>query len=303
MQATFDRHDVRLIITAGDNIYAGTRILGLPIGANTGDEDDDWFFTFFQPYRYMVNRVPVYPCIGNHDTGRDRGSRRSRAAARQPVPARALRAATKQSGARRSIRDCSTASATAATSSSSASTRRRRASSAASGCSSTRSTGNGSSRRSRPTAARAGASPFCHHPPFCAGPQHGNTDRMEQLLPLFAQGGVRVVFSGHEHNFQHSSPRRHRLLRHRRRQQGAQRSPDDSSRRTREAGPTMRTSCWSPSTGPTMRVEPIGELNDGSIGPLPRFDRDGSPVTGRHSADSVTRHSGCTSQVGEMRYG
>ena len=27
---------------------------------------------------------------------------------------------------------------------------------------------------------------------------------MDQLLPLFAQGGIRVVFSGHEHNFQHS---------------------------------------------------------------------------------------------------
>ena len=67
MQRVFDQHDVRLIITAGDNIYAGNRILGLPVGAQ-GDEDDDWFFTFFQPYRYMLNRVPVYPCIGNHDT-------------------------------------------------------------------------------------------------------------------------------------------------------------------------------------------------------------------------------------------
>src|SRR5207249_4082373 len=34
-----------------------------------GDEDDDWFCTYYQPYRYMVNRVPVYPCIGNHDAG------------------------------------------------------------------------------------------------------------------------------------------------------------------------------------------------------------------------------------------
>ena len=33
----------------------------------TGDEDDDWFFTFFQPYRYVINRMPVYPSIGNHD--------------------------------------------------------------------------------------------------------------------------------------------------------------------------------------------------------------------------------------------
>ena len=45
---------------------------------------------------------------------------------------------------------------------------------------------------------------FCHHPPFCAGPNHHNTDRMEALLPLFARAGVRVVLNGHEHNFQHS---------------------------------------------------------------------------------------------------
>jgi hypothetical protein len=66
MQLAFEQHDIRMIVTTGDNIYAGRRILGMPIGA-TGDEDDDWFFTFFQPYRYMLNRIPVYPCIGNHD--------------------------------------------------------------------------------------------------------------------------------------------------------------------------------------------------------------------------------------------
>jgi hypothetical protein len=27
---------------------------------------------------------------------------------------------------------------------------------------------------------------------------------MEKLLPIFEQAGVRVMFSGHEHNFQHS---------------------------------------------------------------------------------------------------
>jgi len=51
---------------------------------------------------------------------------------------------------------------------------------------------------------RSGSSSSCHHPPFCAGPNHHNTDRMEQLLPLFARAGVRVVLNGHEHNFQHS---------------------------------------------------------------------------------------------------
>jgi len=40
MQRVFDQHDVRLIITAGDYIHAGNRILGLPVGAQ-GNEDDD----------------------------------------------------------------------------------------------------------------------------------------------------------------------------------------------------------------------------------------------------------------------
>ena len=60
------REDIRLILTTGDNIYAGRTLLGIPVGS-TGDEDDDWFFTFFQPYRYVINRIPVHPCIGNHD--------------------------------------------------------------------------------------------------------------------------------------------------------------------------------------------------------------------------------------------
>jgi tartrate-resistant acid phosphatase type 5 len=59
---------VRLILTTGDNIYAAQTLFDLPLG-DTGDEDDDWFFTFYQPYRYIINRVPVYPCAGNHDTG------------------------------------------------------------------------------------------------------------------------------------------------------------------------------------------------------------------------------------------
>ena len=66
LRQVVDQDDVRLILTTGDNIYAGRRILGVSIGG-TGDEDDDWFFTYFQPYRYILNRIPVYPSIGNHD--------------------------------------------------------------------------------------------------------------------------------------------------------------------------------------------------------------------------------------------
>jgi tartrate-resistant acid phosphatase type 5 len=47
--------------------------------------------------------------------------------------------------------------------------------------------------------------PFSHHPPFCAGPEHGNTAGMvDRLVPLFHEAGVRLVLSGHEHNFQHA---------------------------------------------------------------------------------------------------
>ena len=117
--------------------------------------------------------------------------------------------ARKRRGARRSFRDSSIASATGPTSSSSAWIRRRKAS-------------------SRPPAVRvsqaldvcrgvvpgvrqgSGAGtprwriPFTHHPPFSAGPQHHNTKEMVRLIPLFERSGVKVVFSGHEHNFQHS---------------------------------------------------------------------------------------------------
>ena len=61
-----DSEGVRFVLTTGDNIYARMRVFGVAIGG-TGDEDDDWFFTYFQPYRYVINRVPVYPSIGNHD--------------------------------------------------------------------------------------------------------------------------------------------------------------------------------------------------------------------------------------------
>ena len=53
-------------MTTGDNIYASKRFLRWT--ADSGDEDDDWFFTYFQPYRYVLNRLPVCPTIGNHDT-------------------------------------------------------------------------------------------------------------------------------------------------------------------------------------------------------------------------------------------
>ena len=46
--------------------------------------------------------------------------------------------------------------------------------------------------------------PFCHHPPYSAGPDHQTMpDQVERVLPLYRRAGVPFLLSGHEHNFQH----------------------------------------------------------------------------------------------------
>jgi tartrate-resistant acid phosphatase type 5 len=278
MQRAFQQHDIRLIITAGDNIYAGNRILGLPIGAQ-GDEDDDWFFTFFQPYRYMINRVPVYPCIGNHDTG-ETEDRDDRDQLLDNMYLRERIASDEASG-RASVdpglfyrfrygRDVEFI------------------------CLDTSKEGFFRGKRLfeypkhwewieqtlEPAPHVRWRLPFCHHPPFSAGPQHYNTDRMGGLLPLFTRGGVRAVFSGHEHNFQHA----HNL--------GIDYFITGAGSKLRKGAPDEfergRTVSWSDNahfllvtiTGDVMSVRAIGELVDGELRDLPRFTPAGELVSG-----------------------
>jgi hypothetical protein len=49
---------------------------------------------------------------------------------------------------------------------------------------------------------------YMHHPIFNAGPRHreeNNEVRFRHFVDLFEKSGVRVVFHGHEHNFQMSA--------------------------------------------------------------------------------------------------
>jgi hypothetical protein len=103
---------------------------------------------------------------------------------------------------------------------------------------------------------------------------------METLLPLFAQGGARVVFSGHEHNFQHS---RHDGIDYFVTGAGSKVNkgrPDDFER--------AHTLSWSDNAhfllvtidGDQMRVRPFGELVDGELAELPRFLPSGEKATG-----------------------
>jgi tartrate-resistant acid phosphatase type 5 len=200
LRIAMEEHHARFLLTTGDNIYAGSRFLW--ITGSEGDEDDDWFFTYFQPYRYIINRVPVYPCIGNHDSGElespdDRDQVMDNFYLRE-------RFAGEEKYGRASIgpglfyrftfgRDAEFV------------------------CIDTSKESFFSDRLFevpkhldfiQSSFARAESPrwrvPFCHHPPFCAGPLHRNTGSMHKLLPVFQEAGVRAMFSGHEHNFQHS---------------------------------------------------------------------------------------------------
>ena len=279
MRIVFDRYDVRMIVTGGDNIYAGTRILGLPIGSNTGDEDDDWFFTFFQPYRYMINRVPVYPCIGNHDAGEteDRDDRE------QLLDNMYLREriASDEASGRASVdpglfyrfrygRDVEFICIDTSKETFFRNKRLFQYPKHWEWLEQTFAAGQEVRWRI----------PFCHHPPFCAGPRHHNTDHMETLLPLFARGAARVVFSGHEHNFQHS----HHL--------GIDYFVTGAGSKVRKGAPDdfekAHTVSWADDAhfllvtinGNTMSVRPIGEAVEGEPRDLLRRTPDGTPQNG-----------------------
>lgn len=202
---------VRFIVTTGDNIYAQRKLFGvLPVGGQ-GDEDDDWFFTFYQPYRYLLNRMPVYPSIGNHDTGEtedqdDRGQLEDNLYIRERIGADvAAGRASLGPGLFYRFRIGSDIELIALDTSKD------------SLLSSERLFLHPNHRQFLDQAFPASdvprwRLPFGHHPPFCAGPQHKNTGDFARpmvfsggkasLLDLFDRSGVRVAFSGHEHNFQ-----------------------------------------------------------------------------------------------------
>jgi hypothetical protein len=203
LERAVDEFDVRLILTTGDNIYASRRFLLWT--SDSGDEDDDWFFTYFQPYRYVLNRIPVCPSIGNHDT-RETEEHDDRDQVMDNMYLRE-RLAGEEAAGRASLDP-------------GLFYRFRASADIEFVCIDT--SKEHFFRRGRlfeypkhreflekafPPAAGERVPwkiPFGHHPPYCAGPLHHNTGGMEPLVELFRQSGVRAHFSGHEHNFQHS---------------------------------------------------------------------------------------------------
>jgi tartrate-resistant acid phosphatase type 5 len=206
LEAAVVRDDARLILTTGDNIYAGRTLLGIPVGA-TGDEDDDWFFTFYQPYRYVLNRIPIHPSVGNHDGNETEGNDDRDQLLDNFFLTERLKG--EEAAGRASIgpglfyrfrygRDvefvCVDTSRQSLLFGDRFFRHRNHAPFLEAAFPSV----------SGPDAPRWRI-PFCHHPPYCAGPMHANSESsLETLVPLYRRAGVRLVLSGHEHNFQHA---------------------------------------------------------------------------------------------------
>jgi hypothetical protein len=184
---------VRFILTTGDNIYGDVSnfLFGVK---NTGDEDSHWARKFFEPYRDILARIPFYPTLGNHD-----GNETERHGDLQAYldnfffpgdqPARWY--TFSYGGALAQFFGLDT----------------------------TMNTDSGPPRpayledgeefhwmqRVIPASTAIWKIPYFHNPPFNAGPRHTPSYRdLLHWIQLFQRSGVKVVFNGHEHNFQFS---------------------------------------------------------------------------------------------------
>jgi tartrate-resistant acid phosphatase type 5 len=211
LETAVTRFDARFILTTGDNIYGTHRFLRWT--PESGEEDDDWFFTFYQPYRYVLNRIPVYPSIGNHDAGEteaqdDRGQLMDNLfLAERLIGEEAAGRASVGPGLFYRFRAAADLEFICLDTSKEqllGGSRLFRHPNHAPFVERTFAASSASEPASELTSRPQWRIAFCHHPPFSAGPRWGNTADMETLVSQFERGGVRLCFSGHEHNFQHS---------------------------------------------------------------------------------------------------
>jgi tartrate-resistant acid phosphatase type 5 len=196
--------DVRLVLTTGDNIYLGEE----DSVDGTGDQDDDWYYSFYEPYRFVIDRVPVYPGVGNHDTGeseisdnRDQLADNFFTDLRFGHDVESRRASVDPGLYYRFSYGADIEFVCIDTTEAEELDEHRyffhdpRHRAFLEDC---------FPQRDGPGSRPAWTIPFTHHPPYCAGPKHHDLEPLcEVLLPLVERSGVQLVLSGHEHNFQH----------------------------------------------------------------------------------------------------
>jgi tartrate-resistant acid phosphatase type 5 len=198
LDAAVEARGVRLVLMAGDTIYKDS--------GGTGENDDEWLMTYFQPYRTLIARIPFFPCVGNHDTAETPGE----GGQGDTLTLYDNLLVTPRFGAVRPGRDASITKGLFY--------RFRFGSNVEFICLDTsKDTFLFGSRMfekdpgktwmrgalATPLGSPKWRIPFSHHPPYCAGPEHGDTNSMrDKIIPLCVENGVRAFISGHEHNFQ-----------------------------------------------------------------------------------------------------
>jgi hypothetical protein len=182
---------VRFVLTVGDNIYADMNFGYFQRGS--GSADRDWGPKFFEPYKVILEQVPFLPTLGNHD-GNATESRGDLAAYLDNFFFPQNRPARWYEFNYGGLADFFALDST------------------------DNSTGGHPTpayapegEQSRWLAGAMAASrapwkiPYFHHPPFNAGPGHGASyGVLRHWVDLFSKSGVKVVFTGHEHNYQFS---------------------------------------------------------------------------------------------------
>jgi hypothetical protein len=197
------RDAVRFVVLLGDNVYARERVGLRTLGS--GDEDDDWFFPFYQPYRHVLARVPFYPVVGNHDSAEQEASDD-----REQMLDNFLLAARAGPGGDleealidpclvyrlpigRDLELYALDTSTPLELQHRRMFRREESRAFIEKC----------LGPPRPDSPRWRI-PFMHHPPWSGGPEHDADDEViEHLVPRFREAGARIVLAGHEHAFQH----------------------------------------------------------------------------------------------------
>jgi hypothetical protein len=181
---------VRFVITTGDNIYGDGGGAGVP---RSGMADSDWETKFFTPYRDLLKQIPFLPSPGNHD-GNASENRADLNTYLDNFFFPRNRPARWYEFHFGGLADFFALDSTENTTT---------------GHPAPNYTPRGSESRWLTTAMTKSAAPwkipYFHHPPFNAGPGHpASYDELRHWVELFGRSGVKVAFTGHEHNFQFS---------------------------------------------------------------------------------------------------
>ena len=183
---------VRFMLSTGDNIYGNLSSFLFGV-AGTGADDRDWAAKFFDPYEPLLARIPFFGTLGNHD-GNETESTKDLPAYLDNFPFPGGKPARYYSFRYGNLVRFFALDSTKNTESGKPHPNYQPGSAQF-----------GWMKKEFAQSGTPWVIPFYHHPVFSAGPLHAPSLRdLEHWVSLFQASGVRVVFNGHEHNFQMS---------------------------------------------------------------------------------------------------